>query len=308
MATHIAEYTPELPPEDWAAIHEFVRAAVADCMGRIPYAPRVLLRVCSRHVRWCWRAAGLPLERGVVFHPEVVGEFIDHGCPDWSRPTAANARSLLLRMSGELMPPGSQPVRLPPMWAAHPLHPYTATEVSALRSWAAGQITQTRLVQCHVLLALGFGAGLSAVEVADLRTGHLHVDADGVLVEVVGRRARFVPVLAEWESVLIDLADAAMRPDLYVFGGPRRKTSHKNTVTNFVRATNTGRVYPRLQRMRVTWIVGHLAAGSPVKALMQAAGVDSLDALNRYLRFVPDADVKAYRAAFRDGEGGVSQP
>ncbi|MEI2715396.1 MAG: hypothetical protein V9E98_00015 [Candidatus Nanopelagicales bacterium] len=55
--------------------------------------------------------------------------------------------------------------------------------------------------------------------------------------------------------------------------------------------------------MRVTWIVGHLAAGSPVKALMQAAGVDSLEALNRYLRFVPDADVKVYRAAFRDGDG-----
>lgn len=305
MAAAITNYTPDLPPEDWAAIAPFVRAAVTDCMGKVPYSPRELFKAATRHVWWCWRAAGLPLERGVVFHPEVIGEFIDHGCPDWSRPTAANRRSLLLRMSGLLMPAGSRPVRLPAMWAARPLPPYTATEVVALRSWAAGQTTQTRLVQCHVLLALGFGAGLSAAEVADLRTGNVHVDSEGVLVEVVGNRARMVPVLAEWESVLADLADAAMRPDLYVFGGPRRKVSHKNTVSNFVRATNIGRVQPSLQRMRVTWIVGHLVAGSPVKALMQAAGVDSLEALNRYLRFVPNADVKAYRAAFRNGDGGA---
>ena len=43
--------------------------------------------------------------------------------------------------------------------------------------------------------------------------------------------------------------------------------------------------------MRATWIVTHLTAGSPVKALVEAAGVDSLEALTRYLRFVPDADV-----------------
>lgn len=304
MTTAIANYTPDLPPDEWATINEFVRAAVADCMGHVSYSPRELFKAVTRHVWWCWRTAGLPLERAVVFHPEVIGEFIDHGCPDWSRPTAANRRSLLLRMSEQLMPPGSRPVRLPPMWAARPLPPYPPADVAALRSWAVGQITQTRVVQCHVLLALGFGAGLSAAEVADLRTGHLHVDSDGVLVEVIGRRARLVPVLAEWEAVLADLADAAMRPDLYVFGGPRRIVSHKNTVSNFVRATNIGRVQPSLQRMRVTWIVGHLIAGSPVKALMQAAGVDSLDALNRYLRFVPDADVKAYRRAFRSGVGG----
>lgn len=215
---------------------------------------------------------------------------------------------MLLRMSELLMPPSAQPVRLPPMWAAHPLPPYTTADVAALRSWALGQTTQTRLVQCHVLLALGLGAGLSAAEVADLRMGRIHVDSDGVLVEVVGTRARLVPVLEEWEQVLADVGRAAIRPDLYVFGGPRRKVSHKNTVSNFVRATNIGRVHPSLQRMRVTWIVGHLVAGSPAKALMQAAGVDSLEALNRYLRFVPDADVAAYRAAFRNGVGGASQP
>lgn len=304
MAAAIANYTPDLPPEDWAVIRGCVRAAVTDCHDNTVYSARELFKAATRHVWWCWRTAGLSLERAVVFHPEVIGEFIDRGCPDWSRPTAANRRSLLLRMSELLLPPDARPVRLPPMWAANPLYPYAPAEVAALRSWAVGQITQTRVVQCHVLLALGFGAGLSASEVADLRTGHLHVDSEGVLVEVVGRRARLVPVLAEWEPVLADLADAALRPNLYVFGGPRRTVSHKNTVSNFVRATNIGRVHPSLQRMRVTWIVGHLIAGSPVKALMQAAGVDSLDALNRYLRFVPDADVKAYRQAFRNGVGG----
>ncbi len=60
--------------------------------------------------------------------------------------------------------------------------------------------------------------------------------------------------------------------------------------------------------MRATWMVTHLTAGSPVKALVEAAGVDSLEALTRYLRFVPDADVAAYRAAFRAATRSVEQP
>lgn len=305
MAAAITNYTPDLPPEDWAAIGPFVRAAVTDCNDGTVYSARDLFKAATRHVWWCWRTAALPLERPVVFHPEVIGEFIDHGCPDWSRPTAANRRAQLLRMSELLLPPDIRPVRLPALWAdRRPLQPYTTAETVALRSWAAGQNTPYKMVNCHVLLALGLGAGLSAAEVCDSRAGHLHVDGDGVLVEVVGKRSRLVPVLAQWEPVLIDLADAAMRPDLFLFR-PGRTVTYKNSISNYVATTNVGRVHPSLQRMRTTWLVTHLTAGSPVKALMQVAGLDSLEALTRYLRFVPDGDVRAFRAAFRAADGGA---
>lgn len=303
MAAAIAHYTPELPPEQWAQIAGFVRAAVTDCHRGTVYSARELFKATTPLVAWCFWTAGLELDREEIFHPEVISEFIARGTPQWSRPTAANRRSQLMRMSELLLAHPTRPVRLPAMWAANPSQPYPQAEVVALRSWAGGQTSQYMVVNCSVLLALGLGAGLSAAEVCEVRLGHLHVDAEGVLVEVVGKRARLVPVLADWEPVLVSLSEtAAIRRDLYVFR-PQRTTSNKNTISNFVAKTNAPRVHPSLLRMRATWIVTHLAAGSPVKPLMAAAGVESLEALTRYLRFVPDVDVAAYRAAFRAAQG-----
>ncbi len=306
MTTTIATYTPDLPSTDWAVIGEFVRDAVAACDCLTPYSARELLIALARHVHWCVFTAGLPLDRAVVFHRDTIAEYIAYGCPQMSAGSAGNRRSQLLRMSELLLPPATRTSRLAALPASPPTQPYSIPEQVALRSWAAGQVTQYQVVNCHVLLALGLGAGLSAAEVGDVQAGHLHCDADGVLVDVVGKRARVVPVLAEWESVLVDVADAAMRPDLYVFR-PRRDKAHRNLVGNFVDKTNIVRVRPNLQRMRATWIVTHLTAGSPVKALVQAAGVDSLEALTRYLGYVPDADIREYRAAFRAATGGADQ-
>lgn len=304
MAAAITNYTPDLPPEDWAAIGPFVRAAVTECDCRTPYSARELLAASARHVHWCVFTAGLPLERDVVFHRDTIAEYIAHGCSQMSAGSAGNRRSQLLRMSELLLPPAARTSRLAALPASPPTVPYAVGEQVALRSWAAGQVTQYQVVNCHVLLALGLGAGLSAAEVGDVQAQHLHCDDQGVLVEVVGKRGRLVPVLAEWESVLVDVAGAAMRPDLYVFR-PRREKAHRNLVGNFVDKTNVARVRPNLQRMRATWIVTHLAAGSPVKALVDAAGVDSLEALTRYLRYVPDADINTYRGTFRAADGGA---
>lgn len=302
MAAVIAKYTPDLPADEWAIIAEFVRAAVTDCDCRTPYTARDLLIASSRHVHWCVFTAGLPLDTAVVFHRDTIAEYAAFGCPQMALGSVGNMRSRLLRMSELLLPPAARTSRLVALPASPPKAPYADRDRVALRSWATGQATQYKVVNCHVLLALGMGAGLSSTEVGDVRAGHLHCDADGVLVEVVGKRARFVPVLAEWEPVLMDVAAAAMRPDLYAFM-PRRGKNSRNLVPNFVDKSNIGRVRPSLQRMRVTWIVTHLAAGSPAKALVAAAGVDSLEALTRYLRFVPDVDVADYRAAFRAAGG-----
>ncbi len=129
---------------------------------------------------------------------------------------------------GTVAPPAARTAGWRRCQQCPPTEPYTIREQVALRSWATGQVTPYREVTCHVLLALGLGAGLSAGEVGAVQAKHLHCDADGVLVEVVGKRARLVPVLAEWEPVLVNVAGTAMRPDLYVFR-PRRDKAHQNT-------------------------------------------------------------------------------
>ena len=299
MALTIKSYTPDLPGEHWAEIAPFVRQAVSACEQKTPYTARELLVVSARHVHWCWQTAGLPLDLDVVFRREVIAEYIAHGCSQMSPASAGNRRSQLLRMSELLLGPAHQVTRLAPLPPPDPTSPYTAAETVALRSWADGQKTTYRRVNCHVLLGLGIGAGLSASEINDVQAQHVHVDADGVLIEVVGSRARVVPVLAEWEPVLVQVASAAIRPTMFLFRPTREKT-HKNLIGNFVDKTGPGRVRANAQRMRSTWIVTQLSAGTPVKALVEAAGVDSLEALTRFLRFVPELDTAAARRALRD--------
>ena len=299
VALTIESYTPDLPDEHWAVIGPFVREAVSACEQKTPYSARDLFAASARHVHWCWQTAGLPLDRDVVFRREVIAEYIARGCPQMSPASAGNRRSQLLRMSELLLGPQHQVARLAPLPPPDPTAPYSPAEVVALRSWAYGQNSTYRRVNCNVLLGLGLGAGLSAAEVIGVQAGHVHIDPDGLLVEVVGPRARSVPVLAEWESPLAEVAISAMRPDMYVFR-PTRQKSHKNLIANFVDKTSPGQVRANAQRMRSTWLVTQLTAGSPPRALVEAAGVDSLEALTRFLRFVPDVDPTTARRALRD--------
>lgn len=299
MSKAIDEYTPNFPKRQWKPIASFVREAVRDCESRTPYAARTLLIASSRHVRWCTQTAGFKLDRAVIFHRGVIADYIGRGCPQMSRSSAGNRRSQLLRMSELLLPPNQQlVVAMPAMPPPTPVAPYTPSEVIALKSWASGQASDYLRLSCHALLALGLGAGLSAAEVGDVQARHLHVDDDGVMVEVVGARARIVPVLAAWEPTLRSIAGAAMTKDLFVFR-PRRVRAHRNLVGNFIYKTNIDRVRPNLQRMRVTWVVTHLVAGTPVKALVAAAGVESLEALTRYLVHVPELGRDEYRTSLR---------
>jgi hypothetical protein len=90
-----------------------------------------------------------------------------------------------------------------------------------------------------------------------------------------------------------------MRKDMFLFRPTREKT-HPNLISNFVDKTTPGRVRANAQRMRSTWLVTHMTAGTPPKVLVEAAGVDSLEALTRFLRFVPDVDPTAARRAMRE--------
>jgi hypothetical protein len=75
--------------------------------------------------------------------------------------------------------------------------------------------------------------------------------------------------------------------------------SFKNVCTKFVSNT-TGVIKPSSQRLRATWLVHHLTVGTPVKVLLEAAGIGSLNALTRYIQFVPDVDPSVARRRLRD--------
>lgn len=281
----------------WPVIEAFVRGAVADAQPATVYRAANLLSTTSRHVLWCWQTAGLALDREVLFDRNVIEEFIVYGCPTLSPASRGNLRSQLLRMSETLLGPEGSLPRLTPLSPSDPVRPYLPYELVALRSWAAGQATPTARRDAATILALGAGAGLTSEDIAGLTAGMVTVDDAGVLLAVPGRRARLVPVLAAWEQPIIEAA-AVIPADRPLFRQHRTGT-YRNFVSNFVNRSAGVGIKPLMQRLRATWIVGHLAASTPVAPLTTAAGVESLEALARYLRFVPGIDPAEARRALR---------
>lgn len=188
--------------------------------------------------------------------------------------------------------------RLTPLCKAGPSRPYTASEIAQLRSWALGQNTTLRRRDGQTLLALGLGAGLSASEMRDLRVGAIHVDDEGVLVSVSGKRSRIVPVLAAWEQPLRDLRTQAPASHL-AFGNERTQPTSRNAITNFVGRTKGVGLKPQSQRLRSTWIVTHLLHGTRVDYLSAASGLATTEMLDRFSMFLPPVTLTNHRAALR---------
>jgi hypothetical protein len=78
---------------------------------------------------------------------------------------------------------------------------------------------------------------------------------------------------------------------------PGRDGAGKNLISDFVASAKAEAVHAQTQRMRSTWPVQQMSACAPLPELVEAAGVDWLAALARYLTFVPKAstDIAASR-------------
>ncbi len=297
LATLGGDFRPDIPDPYWAEIGDFVRSAVSDAEGKTPYTSGELLGAAARHVLWCWQTAGLELDRALVFRRSKIGEYISQGCVGLAPASRGNRRSQLLRMSEALLPFEAYLGRLSSLGPSEPLRPYSKAEIVALRYWANDQNTPARRRDAMTLLALGLGAGLAAEDIAGLEAGMVTEDGLGVQISVPGRRARVVPVRAEWEAEALKVA-RALPPHSFIFGS-HRTTRNKNFVNGFVAKSDFGKLRPSIQRLRATWIVGHVAGGTPLVALMTAAGVQSLEAFSRYLRFMPGLDPEEARRALR---------
>jgi integrase len=287
-------YEPTIDTAVWLAVRDFVTEAVDDAVGKVPYREATLNAATTRLVAWCWQTAGLPLDRGVVFNRDTIARFIAVGCGAWKPAARGNLRSQLLRMSEVLLGRSASLRRLGALPPSDPAQPYSRTELIRLRSWASSQSTPFRRTNAAVLLSLGAGAGLSASEIGELRVGDIHVSDAGVTIGVTGVRARRVPVRRVWEGPLVDRVRTTAA-ESYAFR-ENHTANYPNLISSFVVRSGTMQVRPTSQRLRSTWIVHHLSACVPVVTLMRAAGVDSLEAFTRYVRFIPptgEADTDA---------------
>jgi hypothetical protein len=117
--------------------------------------------------------------------------------------------------------------------------------------------------------------------------------AGGVIVEVSGRRARSVPVLARYQPLLLTAARFA--GEGFVVGG--REPGRRNITDELCRALSSDGSLPRLQsgRLRSTWLAA-CAERIGLGAFMQAAGLSCsqrLGDLADQLPATPEAELVA---------------
>lgn len=303
MTDKIANYRASMPPEQWELIEEFVRAAITDFSPATNRDAGYFMTIVTKHVHWCW-VRGYPLDRQVIFRREVIAEFCENGIRTLSHKTRGTWRSRLFRVSEALMTGSRRPVRVPSISMGPAQAPYTPREVNDLRWWATNLGTDYRRVNMMCVLALGLGAGLKAVEMGGVRCSDVTVDDDGVVVNVrEGVSPRLVPVTAPWEGVIAEIASAALRKDQWLLLPMRRLKYHKSLLSNFTLDLPNRPCSVNAQKLRATWIVEHLSAGTPVRLLADAAGLASPDALGPYISHVPDVAPIEGRRRLRSARG-----
>ncbi|WP_150307210.1 site-specific integrase [Planctomonas psychrotolerans] len=278
------DYTPMIPAEHWTMISGFVRHTVREAAPLTAYSEKQLYPAAARLALWAWQTASLPLEADVVFSAPVIDRFSAEGLLQYTNAGRNTMRARLRRMADVLLGPDKDPDRHRPMGKSDPSAPYTQRDVSALRSWAASQGSEERRSSAGALLALGLGAGLAGKEIVGLRVADIEQDELGILVQVRGASARAVPVLRDWEQPLADRLSGAHN-DTWAFRNGQ-EGGNPNLITDFV-SRSYGRVNLQARRMRATWLVHHIAAGTPLVPLLRAAGLQSPEALGRFMRFVP---------------------
>ncbi|MGH3704126.1 MAG: hypothetical protein ACRDT9_05805, partial [Agromyces sp.] len=229
------------------------------------------------------------MTRDAIFTQRVIAAY----CSGLDRTdgTKATYRSALIA-AAEAINPAGIPKRLQriPRRAIKP--PYDAEQMTYIRAWANGQATALKLRKARLMVALCAGAGLRPAEMV-LLCSDVTVDNHGVLLDITaGEMPRQVPVLKEWEPWILDALEK-LPADAPLWLSDDNRAPNKSMLNTFT--AKTIGAAPNGAQLRATWIVTHLNMGTPVKELMQAAGMVQFNNLHHYLEYVTDVDASTYR-------------
>jgi integrase len=238
---------------------------------------------------------GIPASWEFLLDYDVIEAFCVAGLAGRTSATRGTYRSALYRLAeARLGPPGQRATPFPGARAPAPYSPGERAELAAL---AAAQRDAAKRASALALVVFGIGAGLRSGELVRLRGVEVRRHGRQVTVQVSGLAARVVPVTADYAGRAWELARRAGSGHVFRPGPADR--GYKNFVTNFARGLAADPAAPRmsLRRARSTFICGHLAAGTPVGALLAITGIAEAGSLARYARHV--AGISSSKGALR---------
>ncbi len=286
VVTRIARFDPRKVPAEVEAAIGALRRQVVAAAG--PDMPERATEYSSRFTQLAWWAyrSGVPLVVEEVLHPDNVDCFLTD---DWSglEPgSQATYRSLLRRLGRLVLGPPLYPNPAVPTRSSDPTLPYTEVELAALVAWARGLQTELKADGAIALLGLASGAGLTSSELNVVVESDIECRSVGLSVVVRGDKARSIPVRCDWEWAVEHAVERARGGLLFQ---PHRERSSSKHVSRFVEHVPTGPDVPKLvvQRLRATWIVGHLNGRVPQNVLAAAAGVEVQQVAKYMLHMAP---------------------
>jgi integrase len=291
----------------------FTRAVVRDALHAAPQPVtriwvRGALSIVSRVADWCVET-GQSLTREHVFHPETQHRWL-HAGPgaDLTDGAVRTYRSRLSIIGIALTTP---PEHLVPRVSglSSPSAPsHTSDEETALWAWSRGLRPLTRRQRVQGTLALCLGTGARRLDLAETRPHDIVRDDAGVHVTFhpttrSGDQPRTVTCTQAWEDRLWHIAQTT-RPDHLIIAPWRTEMTDLASYDKTLRdAALQAPSALNPHRLRHTWLIRHLFAGTPLPILMPAAAISSLKHLADILKTIPEPTADEFRAALRQARG-----
>jgi integrase len=264
VAAAIGRYAPRSLGPDVAA---FARTVVEAAEPKSTARAKALLFAAGRLGTFA-TSVGVELDPSVVLSASLIERFIITQGAALGVATRRTVRSNLRFLSAACV--ANAPPAPVPLSRERAKAPYSSAEIEAYLALADTQPTRARAMRLSGLIALGAGAGLMGADLRTVAGTDVVARSGGVVVEVKGRRARVVPVLARYHERV--LASASFARAGYVTGG---FSAQRRNVTAALKAGVAGGAdLPVLDtgRLRATWLLD--AAGAiGLKAFMDAAGI-----------------------------------
>ena len=287
----------------------FTRDAVRDALYGAPQPVtriwvRGALSIVSRVALWCM-LNGQPLTREYVFHPETQHRWLHAGPGTDLTDGAINTyRSRLAIVGAALTTP---PEHLVPRVSGlgSPSAPaHTSDEETALWAWSRGLRPLTRRQRVQGTLALCLGTGARRHDLAEVRPNNIKRDQEGVHVTFQpssrsGDQPRTVTCTQAWEDRLWHIAQTTPVDRLLIAPWRTEMTDLASYDKTLRDAALQAPSALNPHRLRHTWLIRHLFAGTPLPILMPAAGISSLKHLADILKTIPEPTGDEVRAALR---------
>ena len=217
---------------------------------------------------------GVPINELTLTDPELIARYEQLGMPGSIFPVRRRARDLLDRVS-EAHRGAAAPPRPPGDAKRAYAKPYDSDDVDRLLRWGGAQRSNLKRHALLAILGCGLGAGLSRADLKTVTGNDVISDPEGtVTVRVGGKAPRRVTVLRRYESLLLDLACQA-GDDWLVAPGllPDREDPLRWHWEQAAQDSRTPDL--TLRRARITWQCTHLALGTRLDILANAAGLAS---------------------------------